>query len=601
MTPEVNSDLSAMHRFTSIYQDSSCDGAPTGVFVQLKNDCENQVASSGSHCADVYDDSNTLVGYVDEICREGRREEGFKELFGAQPFMAADYYNGAHCSTFENSVAHQLTGECEALYDGYSPFRSAIISISDGVLSWKRNEGNTKIKKRGELGCPGSSGLGYYDFEIPVAEINHCYTVPTMRGAFLFYNTTSEVKSSSSSSGSVLGGSNAGSTMTDPTDSDTSSGSLITESSTESGLDVGSIAGIVVGAVVVVVMIACLVCFLLRRNRSKSLDSRSSLRDPILGRGSAWTGSPTDGSEPSTNGPGLWNDDAIIATRIPRVQVEIEAVISRGGFGEVYSGKYNNQAVAVKMLFSEMRKDLKKVNTLLAEAKMMAGLDHPRIVSFVGVAWGSLTDLCVVSELMKGGDLRALLKEFEARKHPQGIDGDKIRIASHIAQALTYLHSLSPVVIHRDLKSKNVLLTEDLEAKLTDFGASKEQQDHTMTAGVGTMLWMAPEVMMAERYSKKADIFSFGVLLSELDLQTLPYSHARIDPETGMKLPDAVLIQKVASGELRITFSPYCLDSIVKLAEECVALDPAARPGAPMVMFRLQTIMKEAFGEGYIV
>ncbi|KAG3113002.1 hypothetical protein PI125_g7709 [Phytophthora idaei] len=284
MTPEVNSDLSAMHRFTSIYQDSSCDGAPTGVFVQLKNDCENQVASSGSHCADVYDDSNTLVGYVDEICREGRREEGFKELFGAQPFMAADYYNGAHCSTFENSVAHQLTGECEALYDGYSPFRSAIISISDGVLSWKRNEGNTKIKKRGELGCPGSSGLGYYDFEIPVAEINHCYTVPTMRGAFLFYNTTSEVKSSSSSSGS-----------------------------------------------------------------------------------------------------------------------------------------------------------------------------------------------------------------------------------------------------------------------------------------------------------------------------TLPYSHARIDPETGMKLPDAVLIQKVASGELRITFSPYCLDSIVKLAEECVALDPAARPGAPMVMFRLQTIMKEAFGEGYIV
>ncbi|KAG2860326.1 hypothetical protein PC113_g8160 [Phytophthora cactorum] len=245
MTPEVNSDLSAMHRFTSIYQDSSCDGAPTGVFVQLKNDCENQVASSGSYCADVYDDSNTLVGYVDEICREGRREEGFKELFGAQPFMAADYYNGAHCSTFENSVAHQLTGECEALYDGYSPFRSAIISISDGVLSWKRNEGNTTIKKRGELGCPGSSGLGYYDFEIPVADINHCYTVPTMRGAFLFYNTTSEVKSSSSSSGSVLGGSNAGSTMTDPTDSDTSSGSLITESSTNSGPDVGSIAGIV--------------------------------------------------------------------------------------------------------------------------------------------------------------------------------------------------------------------------------------------------------------------------------------------------------------------------------------------------------------------
>ncbi|KAG3113024.1 hypothetical protein PI125_g7710 [Phytophthora idaei] len=201
-----------------------------------------------------------------------------------------------------------------------------------------------------------------------------------------------------------------------------------------------------------------------------------------------------------------------------------------------------------------MRSDLKKVNAFLAEAKLMASLAHPHIVRFVGVSWASLSDLCVLSELMKGGDLRSLLQEFEARGRPQGIDDDKIRIAHHVAQALTYLHSLSPVVIHHDLKSKNVLLTENMDAKLTDFGISKEQQDNTMTAGVGTMLWMAPEVMMAERYTKKADIFSFGVLLSELDLHTLPYSHAMCDSVTGKKLESGVRCSASGIFELLSSF-----------------------------------------------
>ena len=81
--------------------------------------------------------------------------------------------------------------------------------------------------------------------------------------------------------------------------------------------------------------------------------------------------------------------------------------------------------------------------------------------------------------------------------------------------------------------------------KITDFGVARERVDCTMTAGVGSCLWMAPEVMIGERYDEKADIFSFGVVLSELDTHHLPYSHVT-ESGTGRKLPDAALVSMVA-------------------------------------------------------
>ncbi|RAW42338.1 hypothetical protein PC110_g1519 [Phytophthora cactorum] len=575
--------MSGPHRFWSIYENSSCDGAPTGVFIQRRNACQSQVDSSGSQCSPQYDTSNSVVGYVDESCHDGRAE-GLDELFDGEPYMAYDYYNDGDCSDYENSASYRATGDCETLYDNYSPFRSATISISNGTLVWTRNIGNASTA----LNCPGRSGNHYYEFDVAISDIsdtgNACKNFDEILGGYIFYNTSVDLAASSSSSSSTSKDSSlaASSSSSSPTSND-------------STLSTGAIAGVAIGAAVIMAVIIALVCCIRGRRNKGGHPNTPLLQDPFIVRGSGWTGGVTVDSELSTQGSGLWNDHTIIATRVRRDQVIVEGLFSRGGFGEVYKGKYNNEDVAVKMLFPEMRSDLKKVNAFLSEVKLMAGLSHPCIVRFVGVSWGSLIDLCVLTELMKGGDLRSLLKGFEQQHHPQGIDYDKIRIAYEIAQALTYLHSLSPIVIHRDLKSKNVLLTEDLDAKVTDFGASRERQEQTMTAGVGTMLWMAPEVMMAEHYDEKADIFSFGVLLSELDLQSLPYAHARYGPVTGKKAPDAFIMQKVASGELQVAFSPHCLASLVQLGNECVSLDPSARPSAPMVVFRLQTIMKESF------
>ncbi|KAE8912844.1 hypothetical protein PF005_g5082 [Phytophthora fragariae] len=247
------------------------------------------------------------------------------------------------------------------------------------------------------------------------------------------------------------------------------------------------------------------------------------------------------------------------------------------------------------MLIPATRNSLQHVNNFLAEAKMTAIMDHPHVVSFVGVAWDSLSDVCVVLEFMDGGDLRTLLNKYETSKHPVGFNKLKATIALHVCHALTYLHSLAPPVIHRDLKSRNILLNKAMEAKLTDFGISRERLDQTMTAGMGTSLWMAPEVMLGERYDIKADMFSFGVVLSELDVHTLPYAQEkkRSLDSGGRVLADATLLQRVAAGTVRVEFSEANLSSITELGCACVSVDPSQRPSAAEALYRLQVVLAQ--------
>ncbi|EGZ10746.1 hypothetical protein PHYSODRAFT_337522 [Phytophthora sojae] len=286
-------------------------------------------------------------------------------------------------------------------------------------------------------------------------------------------------------------------------------------------------------------------------------------------------------------------DNAILSSRIPRDDVFVEDLIGRGGYGEVYKGTYEGRAVAVKMLFPETRKSTRHVTEFLTEVKMMTVMDHPRVVEFVGVSWNNLMDLCVVTEFMAGGDLRAWLSDCADNNSPVGFDYTKVKIATHVAHALAYLHSLTPSVIHRDLKSRNILLSESQDAKLADFGASRERVDRTMTAGVGTSLWIAPEVMMGERYDDKADMFSFGIVLSELDSQQNPYAHAKENNPAGRKMPETAILQLVAMGKLRVEFSPGALKGVVQIGTACTSIDPTERPSAAEAFRKLQTILAQ--------
>ena len=138
------------------------------------------------------------------------------------------------------------------------------------------------------------------------------------------------------------------------------------------------------------------------------------------------------------------------------------------------------------------------------EIRLCARLEHPKIVKFVGISWSTLQDLAVLSEFMSNGDVTGLIRK--ERKKPEGsrllhwfpqggFPATKTSISADTADALVYLHSFQPTVIHRDLKSKNVLLSETWEAKLSDFGISRVASlEESMTSNIGTIAWIAPEV-----------------------------------------------------------------------------------------------------------
>ena len=123
-------------------------------------------------------------------------------------------------------------------------------------------------------------------------------------------------------------------------------------------------------------------------------------------------------------------------------------------------------------------------------------------------------ELMILSEVMEGGDLRAALSGSRCSELAWAQRGKGI--ALDVARGLCFLHANN--IIHRDLKSKNILLTEDWgSAKIADIGTAAIHNDGYLTAGagqvIGTLAWAAPELLMNDKVSPAADIYSFGILL----------------------------------------------------------------------------------------
>ncbi|KAE8882627.1 hypothetical protein PF010_g18149 [Phytophthora fragariae] len=291
-------------------------------------------------------------------------------------------------------------------------------------------------------------------------------------------------------------------------------------------------------------------------------------RDPRANFGASSAGSHADSEK-------CFPD--LVKFRLDESEVLLTRKVSSGAFGVVWLGHYHGQPVAVKRMIDGEDEAV----SFSREIETMSRLSHPKIVRFIGCTWTNKKDLGGVSEYMDGGDVRTLL---ETRKIELSWKKEKISIAIDIAEALAYMHSRSPKIIHRDLKSRNVLLNSSMVAKLSDFGLSRNRTyEETLTAGVGTVRWTAPEVMLGDNYSEQADVYSFGVVLSELDTREIPFEEKSSKTGAG-GAPDMAIVIKVAKGELRPSFAPDCPDVILRIARACLQFDPALRPDSESVV-----------------
>lgn len=240
-----------------------------------------------------------------------------------------------------------------------------------------------------------------------------------------------------------------------------------------------------------------------------------------------------------------------------------------GAFGSVYRARWRSQdkEVAVKKLLS-----------LGDEASVLSVLSHKHIIKFFG-AVNSKPNFCLVTEYAAQGCLFDYLAKTK-------LNFDQIlKWSTDIALAINYLHNEAPVkVIHRDLKSKNVVICSNLCIKICDFGTSRFHTNTTKMSMVGTYPWMAPEVIQSLPVSEGCDTFSYAVILWELLTQEVPFKGLE-----GVQVAWLVVV----NGE-RLTIPTTCPAKFANLMKKCWLADPKKRPNFREVLTELKSMGSDA-------
>ena len=248
-------------------------------------------------------------------------------------------------------------------------------------------------------------------------------------------------------------------------------------------------------------------------------------------------------------------------------ELELGEKLAAGAFSRVHAGRWQGRDVAVKVLTDTSSAQLRACEEeLLVHAALTT---HPGVVRLHGANL-SPPDCCIVMERC-----RASIFERLHRQHDADLDRrEAVDMAAQVAEAMAFLHAQQPPIVHRDLKSHNVLLDADGRCRLCDFGLVGTRE---VTAG--TPNYMAPELFLAKAYSTPVDVFAFGVLLNELFTREVPWD--------GYQPLD--IKEKVVEGERPRTAKtmPHACEGLLrKLWHQHAALRPSFKEAIP----RLRTI-----------
>lgn len=288
--------------------------------------------------------------------------------------------------------------------------------------------------------------------------------------------------------------------------------------------------------------------------------------------------------------------------QIDLTKLDIRNVIAHGTYGTVYKGVYDGLDVAVKVLdwgedgiaTEEETRILR--DSFQKEVAVWHKLDHPNVTKFVGASMGTSnlkipmksnsTDdhnslpsraCCVVVEYLPGGTLkRFLIRNYRKKLAFKVV----IQLALDLSRGLSYLHSKK--IVHRDVKSENMLLNANRTLKIADFGVARveAQNPRDMTGETGTLGYMAPEVLDGKPYNRKCDVYSFGICLWEIYCCDMPYPN----------LSFADLSSAVVNQNLRPEIPRCCPGALVSVMRKCWDANPDKRPEMDEVVRLLEAI-----------
>uniref|UniRef100_A0A8C4F3I0 Mitogen-activated protein kinase kinase kinase 12 n=1 Tax=Dicentrarchus labrax TaxID=13489 RepID=A0A8C4F3I0_DICLA len=248
------------------------------------------------------------------------------------------------------------------------------------------------------------------------------------------------------------------------------------------------------------------------------------------------------------------------AWEVPFEEISDLQWVGSGAQGAVFLGKLHGQEVAVKKVRNIKETDIKHLRKL----------KHPNIITFKGICTQAPC-YCIIMEYCAQGQLYEVLRAGR-QIHPSLL----MDWAMGIAGGMNYLHLHK--IIHRDLKSPNMLITYDDSVKISDFGTSKELSDKsTKMSFAGTVAWMAPEVIRNEPVSEKVDIWSFGVVLWEMLTGEVPYKD----------VDSSAIIWGVGNNSLQLPVPDSCPDSFKLLLRQCWNCKPRNRPSFRQILLHL--------------